>query len=205
MQTASQFQIPESVRAYLTDPSIRTGVNALVDVDAADLPPELDPDEFEEFFDARAAAELTKFEFALALYRLWAAVWEPAINTTWRRASSEELVDDEVATVQQCWDEKSFQMFHKRDGCTLYTAVHLSPKLTTLAFGLEDLKDSPLLNGDAEPFIWEGDGWEGWLVLSLPTPATDESFDLISMQDAARAALKYAHEATQGQLASRVL
>lgn len=59
---SASFEPPASVSAYLSDPVVRTGVDALLAIETDDLPIGLEWGELQDYLAARTAAELTRHE-----------------------------------------------------------------------------------------------------------------------------------------------
>lgn len=73
---SASFEPPASVSAYLFDPVVRTGVDALLAVEADDLPTGLEWGVLQDYLAARTAAELTRYEWSIMVHRLWAMAWK---------------------------------------------------------------------------------------------------------------------------------
>ena len=183
--------LPSSVAAYLAESATRAGVDALLAVDAGSLPPEIEWEELGDYLAARAVAELTRAEFALAMHVLWRSIWEPAIPSRWD-ALTPEMMDEEGQAVSTgaIWDEKAFFRFHKRDGATLHTLVGLHRRKLIIAFSLER-RDRAQIKGDVEGFTWRDDAqWEAWMLLTDGLlPSADGRLDLSPLRAAAERAM----------------
>ena len=183
--------LPKSVAAYLSDSATRAGVEALLAVEADTVPPEIEWDELGDYLAARAVAELTRAEFALAMHTLWQSIWGRLISATWD-AQTPERMDEEGQAVSTgaIWDEKAFTVFHKRDGATLYTLVGLHRRKLTIAFSLER-RDRAQIKSDVDGFTWRDDTqWAAWMLLAEGSaPSGDDNPDLSSLQAAAERAM----------------
>lgn len=169
---------PATVREYLTDPAIKTGVDALLKIDADDVPMDLPLDQITDYFTARGTAELTRHDFAATLSRLWTHIWGDRLAPEWELAPYKDLIREEHGiTVELCWDNQTFSCFHRSRQFLLYTAFALEANRTTIALSLER-SDGELLGTTLPPFTWlENDDWSGWLVLeqrhARPGPPDD--------------------------------
>lgn len=190
-----KFELPATVRAYLTDPAIRTGVDALLEIRPEDIPPDLRLDEMADYLTARAAAELTKFDWATALHNLWASTWQAALNPAWRPASLEILIAEEFAIAPQaCWDGNSFSFYHVRGIHRLYTAVSFDRYQTQIAFSFET-EEMALASAPFGDFVWrEDDDWTGWLVMTLPFSPAHPDFRIAELDRAVQAALAVVYD-----------
>lgn len=197
------FTIPASVHGYLSDPAIRAGVDALLDVKPDALPPELGWEEFEDYLSARAAAELTKSEWPIMLLQLWNSIWKPNIGADWKFSSFDALTEDDYAvSPADCWDNNWMQLRHQRGPHLFYTLVHVDARKTTIGFSIETEADA-LLDHDVGEFVWRiDDEWFGWLTYSVSNSPADPNFELAALQEQARRALEYVHEAIAGPVES---
>ena len=182
-----ELSLPDSVRDYLQDPAIRFAVDALLALRPDKMPPDLELHELPTYLAARSAAEMTRYEFAATSYQLWSAVWAPLLED-WEPARFDELMANAMAvSPTQCWEEKGFNIWHRRDGRYLYTAVAIAPKSTSIAISLED--DVKVLTETASNFVWtESDDWNGWLVHEQAGGLADDDFDLARLRNTAAAA-----------------
>jgi hypothetical protein len=183
--------LTKSVTAYLTEPATRAGVDALLAVDADSLPPEIEWDELSDYYAARAVAELTRAEFAIALYDLWRAVWSPVVPDGWRLPDPEELVEEgQSVSTGTIWEEEAFSLYHERGDLVLFTLIGIHRRKITVAFSLER-KDKPQIKGDLDGFTWRDDNsWEGWMLLTPGVEASsDGTLDLSKLHSAAKAAI----------------
>lgn len=158
----NKTDLPKSVTSYLADPATRAGVDALLAVEAHSLPPEIEWDELGDYFAARAVAELTRAEFAVALHALWRTVWGVVIPRTWRMPDPEDLVEEgQSVSTGEIWEGKAFSLYHDRGDLALFTLVGLHRRRLTVAFSLER-KEKPQIRGDLGGFTWRDDSnWEG--------------------------------------------
>ena len=181
------FEIPETVRLYLTDSPVRVGVNALLEIDLGDLPADLIFDELPDYLGARAQAEATRSDWAIFVHDLWKQIWHPLLDG-WT-AAEPNAVDKagHSVTPRSCWDEQGFDLWHERNGTRLYTALQVTPGETTIAFGLEGPNGEMLT--DCEGYRWVTKEWDRWLIRSIPGNPTMPSFDLGEVQSFARIAM----------------
>lgn len=186
----SGFELPTSVQAYLFDPVVRTGVDALLTVGPDDLPAGLEWSELHDYLAARTATELTRCEWAIMVRQLWAVVWKSIDADIWRPIPPPELVAEDCAvTPYACWDAQGFSLYHECKELYLYTGVGVTRTGTQLAFSLETSK-KVLLGEDAGQFRWSEQGtWSGWSVASVPGSPGHPDFEIARLQSLADAAL----------------
>lgn len=191
------FELPASVAAYLSDPSVRTGVNALLKVDRGSLPEGLELDELGQYVAARAAAELTWFEWTATLHGLWSLAWAGLEGGGWRPASLDDLQEAANVDPKTCWQEKQFTVYHTRDDLTLYTAIGTARRGVEIAFSIES-ETEYLVEGNQGEFAWCDDSrWSGWLVATTAAPLGAPAFDPGDLVRLAGAALATAEEAAR--------
>jgi hypothetical protein len=195
--------LPATVQSYLADPAFRTGADALLEFGPEKLPPEIAFGDLGTYLAARGAAELTKYDYAETLHRLWCAVWGWQLGEGWTAPSADRLLDKEFSVApQDCWSDRCLTLYHDRGRYSLFTAVGLDVGKTTLAFSVET--DTRVLRAPCVPFTWrDDDEWEGWFVLSHPHDLTDTGFDLEQLVDAARVAVAAAEAFSRPRTSSR--
>lgn len=153
----SAFELTPSVRAYLSDPAVRTGVDALLAIKPNALPAGLEWHELRSYFAARTAAEVTKFEYGEMLHDLWSRIWGDVLAASWSPVPfSDLLADDQGVTPETCWNEEAFYTYHRAGDRWLYTAVSITGSKTLVAFSIED-DDGPMIQEDFGPFEWLDD------------------------------------------------
>lgn len=185
-------ETPETVRGYLADPAIRTGVDALLKFGGGALPHGLRLDELGAYFTARGSAELTMYDMAETLRQLWSLVWGARLGPEWTAAPLEELIrEDYAVTPRSCWEERSFSHYHRHEPHILYTSVQITERQTSVAFSIEVEAGDPLWSADFAPFAWrDDDEWWGWLVFSISTNPSRADFDISRLHEAANIALE---------------
>ena len=156
--------LPTSVTAWLSDSAVRMSVNSILTIDEYDLPPGLLWQEMRTYHEARAVAQLTKAEWAIALLDLWNHIWGSQLSSDWLVRSPEE--GDDWLTEGDLWEHSAITVSHRRGADVLFTAVELHHDRVVIAFGFEpENVDKFLVVGEPKPFIW-GDGkkhdWENW-------------------------------------------
>lgn len=191
-------EIPATVASFLTDPAVRTAVEALLAVDADTLPPGLEWTDLDTYYRARGGAELTRHDMAHFLRQLWIRVWGAQIGPHWQPGPLIELLDEEFAvTPEQIWEEKSFTIYHYQKPYVLYTDVKLEPNALSIAFSIEYAEDV-LMEDDFPPFRWSGEdeaNWSGWQVLHERCEPRGTLPDLAPLLEAAAAAYLAAEKA----------
>jgi hypothetical protein len=183
--------LPKSVSAYLAEPATRAAVDALLAVDPRSLPPEIEWKELEDYFAARAVAELTRAEFALAFQLLWRSIWEPLIPGRWKLPPPEKLLEDgQAVSTGEIWEQKCFSLYHECGDLYLYTLVGLHRRRVTVAFSFER-RDKQQLSGELGGFTWRNDAnWEGWMLLTPGISVNrDGRIDLSELEAAAKLAI----------------
>lgn len=157
--------LPQSTQDYLTLERVtQFAVDALLEVGLDKLPYLADWNDLTQYYKARAAAELTKVEWAQSMQILWSYIWGAHIDADWTMESIKELGKKQSITIKDCWDDATIELLHYKDGNYLFTAINLSPTSLTLAFGLENDKNF-LIEGGLDNFKW-GDNkkadWAEW-------------------------------------------
>ncbi|KRC81306.1 hypothetical protein [Sphingomonas sp. Root241] len=186
----SPIDLTPSIVAYLTDRAIRTAVDSLLQFKISNMPPGLAVHELGEYLPARAAAELTRYEYAQALHRAWWEVWGSKVDSLWVSPDLDALQSaEQVVTVEGVWKDKWFSLYQERGSTFLYTFVEFNPEAVSIGYSLED-DVAPLLKEAIGPFVWHEDGnYEGWFVATWPMSIARPDFDWVGVQAAASAAL----------------
>ena len=191
------FEVPATVREYLTNAAVRTGVDALLKVEIDMLPSDLLASELGDYYAARAAAELSRFDWALSLYELWKAVWTGAIGSEWKAMSPDELLNEEYAiTPHACWDEETIYFGHRRGDFTMSTGVAFGQGETLLAFAVERKRGAPLQAFDQ--FSNHDDWGDEWLVQSFPFSPVNSDFSMSTLEAVAATAVAAANRFVEG-------
>lgn len=183
------FFLPPTVRDYLNDAAIRTGVDALLGVKDKSLPPGLLHEELAGYYAARAAAELVRFDWASALLSLWNATWGSVLEPAWKPAPLDTLVKEGFAvTPAACWDEDAICLYHEIGAHFLATAVSFDHQETVIAFWYQKGKAKPLASYDA--FVSKKhDEWDdAWLLQRFPFAPGSEKFAVAKLRAAAQSA-----------------
>lgn len=191
MNDVGNTPLPNSVSAYLTDAATRAAVDALLAVDAESLPPEIEWKELGDYYAARAVAELTRAEFAIALHALWRKIWGPAISAGWAMPEPQELVEEgQGVSPGSIWEGKSFSLYHNRGESSLFTLVGLHRRRITIAFALER-RGRPQIKGELGSFAWRDDAnWDCWMLHSNGvTPGSDGKLNFSELRTAADLAI----------------
>jgi hypothetical protein len=194
-----QPEMPATVASFLTDPAVRTAVEALLAVKADTLPPGLEWLDLDTYYRARGGAELTRHDMAHFLRQLWQFVWGSRIGPHWKPAPIGELIDEEYAvTPEQIWDEKSFTVYHYQKPYVLYTDIKLEPHALSIAFSIEEGEEDVLMTDDFPPFRWSGEdeeNWSGWQVFHEACEPRGTLPDLARLLKAATVAYLAAEQA----------
>ncbi len=166
-------------------------IDALLAVDADSLPPEIEWAELGDYFAARAVAELTRAEFAIAMHRLWLEIWEPIIKKRWDLPLPGELDEaGQGVSTGVIWDEKVFYLYHRCGKRELYTLVGVDRRKVTVAFSVEQ-RDKALIKGGLDDFTWRDDGqWPAWMLyMHGILPDSERGMDVTPLRAAAEAAM----------------
>ena len=90
------YQIPESYRAYCTDPAVRTAVDHILDKsDKLGVPSDIAWDELPKFHRAVLSAHQVRCEYAEYLIDLWKCIWQPALDNCGFEVTSRTIADTE--------------------------------------------------------------------------------------------------------------
>ena len=75
------FCLPESYRAYLKDPAVRSAVDHILNRKKLEVPADLEWERLPDFHAAVLAAHQVRSDYATALHgALWSRVWQPALD-----------------------------------------------------------------------------------------------------------------------------
>lgn len=198
MTTTEKFppKIPATVKAYWTDASIKAGVDALLAIKPSTVPQDLRLEEFGDYYAARAAAEMTRFDRALSLFDIWRAIWGHAIGPDWIPASRDAMIYNELSiTPEGCWNDACFCVFHSRGQANLSTGVGFTDKWIEIVFSVDD-DTGPLLRA-LETFEWRDEDqadWPGWLTFKLKKSPWDESVSWTALRTVAKQAVAAANK-----------
>ena len=209
------FPMPESYRAYCTDPAVRTAVDHILLATgrkgALSLPPDIDWKDLPAFHRAVLSAHQVRCEFAILAIDLWNAVWQPALAECGFDSSrdactvsrTEELIDLKLDT-HSVWELKWFsRCFEIRGGgdLQLYLAViHELPEALQLGFCLWGADGTDHTTGCDFGDEWPKEpGEEGWIYTGKDlAPIQDGTIDLGSLHTAAADALTTARRHIRG-------
>jgi len=90
------YQIPESYRAYCTDPAVRTAVDHILEnPKKLDVPPDIEWDELPKFHRAVLSAHQVRCEYANCLIDLWECIWQPALDNCGLEVTPRTIADTE--------------------------------------------------------------------------------------------------------------
>ena len=123
------YQIPESYRAYCTDPAVRTAVDHILEnPKKLDVPPDIEWDELPKFHRAVLSAHQVRCEYASYLIDLWEHIWQPALDncgfdvTPRTIADTQEYQGDRIDTYKVWSNSWFFRAFHIGGG-TRFTLI----------------------------------------------------------------------------------
>ena len=90
------YQMPESYRAYCTDPAVRTAVDHILDKpDKLGVPSDIEWDELPKFHRAVLSAHQVRCEYANYLIDLWKCIWQPALDNCGFEVTPRTIADTE--------------------------------------------------------------------------------------------------------------
>ena len=185
--------MPATVRDYLSKPAIRTGVDALLGVKPNMLPPDLQHKELGDYYAARAAAELVRFDWAAVLLDLWKKTWGAVLHKNWiPQPLAAHVKEDYAVTPAACWEQDAICFVHKIGSHHLATAVSIDSHEAVLAFWYQFGGNNPL--ADFDKFVSKkNDEWEDmWLVQRFEGAPTGPEFSLAKLRAAAKLAAAHA-------------
>ncbi|SFO44982.1 hypothetical protein [Sphingomonas sp. OK281] len=185
-----RLPLQPTVFAYLTDPAVRTGVDALLAVRNGQLPPGMNLSELEDYLTARGAAELTRYDWAAMLHLLWEVTWGNGLPSTWRKLSVDEALETEcIVRPDDCWENGSFTFCHTHNGYWIYSAVSVTQECTEIAFGVETKSGKSMAKTAFADFTWkDDDDWNSWLVRAPSASPAAADFKLSTLREAVRMA-----------------
>ncbi len=108
------IQIPDSVYDYLTDPSIQSVVDHLLEQKDDKLQVELAWNEVRAFHEACLSAQKVKTDYILWLMDLWDAIWQQALDkqeVDFKHLTLREMKEEydfEQLNRQTIWNEKTY-------------------------------------------------------------------------------------------------
>lgn len=184
----NEIEMPPTVSAFFADPAVRTAVEALLEMEADVLPPGLQFAELDTYYRARGGAELTRYDIAHLLQRLWNWIWGRQIGPHWCPATLDEMIEEDLAvTPEQIWADKSFTVYHHQNDYVLYTNISIAPGSLGIAFSLEHgTSGEVLILEDFPPFRWHDDeDWSGWQVTTTKFDPKGSLPDLSPLLEAA--------------------
>lgn len=189
--TGTTLNLKPSTLAYLSKPAIRTAVDALLAVSSTKIPTGLGWTELESFFNAHAAAELTKSEWAPMVLQGWQLIWDHLEKEGWEPAAPEDLAyEEEWVTPANCWTGKGFSTWHSRGDHYLYTAVKITHNAIEIGFSLE-LEEEGLVTSADDDFKWSDEGdWNGYMVARRPVEFKTLEFPLDAFRQLAISAME---------------
>lgn len=162
--------LPQSTQDYLSlERGTQLAVDDLLKVDLDKLPKLADWNELNQYYKARAAAELTKVEWSQSMQILWNYIWGAHIDTDWTMESIKKMQKDQNISIKDCWDEKEINIVYIHGDYFLTTAIEVTSSNLLIAYCLED-KDDYLLENEPDGFKWIEDKkheWEDWNYLEL--------------------------------------
>lgn len=171
------FALPESYRAYCTDPAVRTAVDhILASADrrgTLSLPADIAWKDLPAFHRAVLSAHQVRCEFSVFLIELWDAVWQRALDegALDRRlddrtvSQTEEWVDAKLDT-HSVWDNGWFGRVFDIRGADLQlglAVMHALPEGVKLGLCLWDTDHTDHTTGRDFGDAWAEPDEEGWI------------------------------------------
>lgn len=156
----------ESVKTYLKDGSIETGVDHLLGKGGNRIADNLSWDELGDFIAARSASIQVKHDYALALSSAWAKVWEQHVAAL-KFLSIDEQIDydpDVSPHPDSVWEWGSWIRLHRsseKKRPMTYTAVSLDKSGLQIGVGAFDRRDSPIFK-KLKGFTYDTDNLMCW-------------------------------------------
>lgn len=147
------FELPESYRAYCSDPAVRTAVDHILSANTKaplTLPADIEWKDLPAFHRAVLSAHQVRCEFAVCLIDLWDAVWQRALDN-WEHQSN--LTRETVAAAEGWWPQKldTNTIWTERQFFQLFKIGGISSKLGLGArIGVEEVRLVLSLYGEDE-------------------------------------------------------
>lgn len=185
--------IPPSMQAYLEHPDIKMAVDKLVDVDLDYIPTAVSWEEYSDYLNAKAMADLTRIEFTVGLKNLWSFIWKKQIKGHWDLTPIDAMKRRQDITIRAMWEEGNITIRHDCGIFSLYTAVQVTPDALTLAFAMET-DDDFIAKGETSGFVWIEDAkheWREWNIARLVGNIYLERELLKTSQERAQIALNW--------------
>ena len=153
-EAETMVELPRSVHRYCTDSRVRTAVDVLLAGKAPAMPEGTSWDEMPDFYLACLAAQQTKVEWAIALDRLWNAVWFDQL-AGWNASSVRQQASESGLKMdpESLWTGDSYMRDHHRGETYLETWVELLPAETGIRIGIaryDDGEDVSITTGEFE-------------------------------------------------------
>lgn len=141
------YQLRDSVRAYVFDPMVSAGVDALLGK-ADKLVPDLRWTDIRPYHEAWIAAQRVKADWAITLCELWDVSWSSSIPRGWDPVLPDDQVhEDKDASPHPsvCWTQSWYGRLMERDDAKLWLYVDLDVTALSVGVALEGRKASNLL------------------------------------------------------------
>ena len=194
--TTDRFIFSESVVQFYTKPELRSAVEMLIDDAFVFSPDSSDWDRVETYYDACLAAQQTKIQFAMDMYRVWQAAWA-RVPEGWSHVAA-KAKDTELSLDPDIrWDESYFErQFRFGDGLTAALWVVFDDDEIEMAFQVKR-NDRALRNKlkAARPerlSAWKFESDAIRLTLKDPYAA---GIDLVSLREETSAAIQFIDQA----------
>ncbi len=98
------YQIPESYRAYCTDPAVRTAVDHILEnPKKLDVPLGIEWDELPKFHRAVLSAHQVRCEYAEYQLDLWKCIWQPALDNCGFEVTLRTIADTQESKGQKSY------------------------------------------------------------------------------------------------------
>jgi hypothetical protein len=108
--------VPESVIQYLTDNTVRSAVDAILEGKQDHVPAGLEWKELPEYFLAVLAAQHVKCDWALALHQLYESCWNSKHVLNLKQYSPDEHLNEKIdspLSIEGLWLEKCYGRYYE--------------------------------------------------------------------------------------------
>ena len=123
-------QIPESYRAYCTDPAVRTAVEHILGAKTLGVPADLGWDKLPEFHRAVLSAHQVRCEFAIFLHKLWNEICNPVLDEG-------RFIPKTVTDTQKYWNKYILDTYSIWDGKWFGRVFDIADTTYVLEIGVE--------------------------------------------------------------------
>lgn len=178
------FTVPETVRTCFSD----TALTAAVEEILADrkFPAAIEWDEVESFLKARASAEAVRWDYSLALYQFFEAVWGDRAD--WIRDPVDMTVSDTGFAAAELWDDGEISVRYTDGDRSIYLLAGFDSGETWIGICPINKNGKAYEDWTVDGFAWD-ENEEYFMRSWKPSVAVDDQL-AIEIKDVAREALK---------------